>query len=120
MSEKQQAALGAGVPADDAAHILVVDDDRRIRALLSRILIAEGYRVTTAGDAAEAIARLKSLTFDLIILDVMMPGEDGNAFAARLRSNDSELKHVPILMLTAKSEPQDRVRGLECGADDYL
>ena len=64
----------AGAPADNAAHLLIVDDDRRIRALLSRVLSEEGYRVTTAADAAEAMARLKSLSFDLIVLDVMMPG----------------------------------------------
>ncbi len=75
----------AAAPADDAAHLLIVDDDRRIRALLSRVLSEEGYRVTAAADAGEAMARLKSLSFDLIVLDVMMPGEDGFAFAARLR-----------------------------------
>jgi two-component system, OmpR family, phosphate regulon response regulator OmpR len=120
VSEESHGAPAAGVPADDAAHLLVVDDDRRIRALLSRMLSGEGYRVTAAADAAEAMARLKSLTFDLIVLDVMMPGEDGYAFAARLRSGSPELKHVPILMLTARGEAEDRVRGLECGADDYL
>lgn len=122
MSEEQQEApaTAAGAPADDAAHLLIVDDDRRIRSLLSKMLTAEGYRVTTAADAEEALARLQSLAFDLIILDVMMPGEDGYAFAARLRADTSELKHVPILMLTAKSEADDRVRGLEQGADDYL
>ncbi|MGB6327242.1 MAG: response regulator, partial [Methylocella sp.] len=107
-------------PADDAAHLLIVDDDRRIRALLSRVLSEEGYRVTTAADAAEAMARLKSLSFDLIVLDVMMPGEDGFSFAARLRAGATELARVPILMLTARSEAEDRVRGLETGADDYL
>ncbi|MCI0600199.1 MAG: response regulator transcription factor [Beijerinckiaceae bacterium] len=120
MSGDQQGGLAAAAPADDAAHLLIVDDDRRIRALLSRMLSAEGYRVTTAADAAEAMARLKSLAFDLILLDVMMPGEDGFAFAARLRADATELAHVPILMLTARSEAGDRVRGLENGADDYL
>jgi two-component system, OmpR family, phosphate regulon response regulator OmpR len=120
VNEDLQLAPAPSVPADDAAHLLIVDDDRRIRALLSRMLTAEGYRVTTAADAAEAMARLKILSFDLIILDVMMPGEDGYAFAARLRADASDLKHVPILMLTAKSEADDRVRGLENGADDYL
>jgi two-component system phosphate regulon response regulator OmpR len=107
-------------PADDAAHLLIVDDDRRIRALLTRMLSGEGYRVTAAADAEEAMARLKSLSFDLIILDVMMPGEDGIAFAARLRASGPELARVPILMLTARSEAEDRVRGLEAGADDYV
>lgn len=107
-------------PADDAAHLLIVDDDRRIRALLSRLLSEEGYRVTTAADAAEAMARLKSLSFDLIVLDAMMPGEDGFSFATRLRAGATKLAHVPILMLTARSEAEDRVRGLETGVDDYL
>lgn len=120
MSDEPQAALPLAAPADDAAHLLIVDDDRRIRTLLSRVLSEEGYRVTTAADAAEATARLRSLTFDLIVLDVMMPGEDGYAFAARLRASGTGLAQVPILMLTARSEAEDRVRGLETGADDYL
>ena len=113
-------SLGAPAPADDAAHLLIVDDDRRIRVLLSRMLSEEGYRVTAAADASEAMARLKSLSFDLIVLDVMMPGEDGFAFAARLRASGTELARVPILMLTARGEAEDRVHGLETGADDYL
>ncbi|MCI0467884.1 MAG: response regulator transcription factor [Beijerinckiaceae bacterium] len=120
MSEDPQDLLSAAAPADDAAHLLIVDDDRRIRELLSRMLSAEGYRVTTAADATEAMVRLKSLAFDLILLDVMMPGEDGIAFAARLRADATELARVPILMLTARSEAEDRVRGLETGADDYV
>jgi two-component system, OmpR family, phosphate regulon response regulator OmpR len=120
MIEEQNGAFAAATPADDAAHLLIIDDDRRIRALLSRTLSAEGYRVTTAADATEAMARLKSISFDLIVLDVMMPGEDGFAFAARLRADRTELAHVPILMLTARSEADDRVRGLEAGVDDYL
>jgi two-component system phosphate regulon response regulator OmpR len=108
------------VPADDAAHLLIVDDDRRIRALLSRFLTEQGYRVTTAGDAATATACLRSLAFDLIVLDVMMPDENGFAFAARLRREASEHAQVPILMLTARADPEDRVEGLEAGVDDYL
>ena len=114
------AAPVAGAPADDAAHLLVVDDDRRIRALLSRVLTNQGYRVTTAGDASEAMACLKSLAFDLIVLDVMMPGENGFDFASRLRRDASDLASVPILMLTARTEAQDRVTGFESGVDDYL
>ncbi len=102
--------------ADDAAHLLVVDDDRRIRDLLSRFLRKEGYRVTLAEHALEARLHLKTLAFDLIILDAMMPGENGFEFAAALR----RFSDVPILMLTARSEADDRVRGLEAGADDYL
>jgi two-component system phosphate regulon response regulator OmpR len=105
----------AAVP-DDAPHLLVVDDDRRIRDLLSRFLLAEGYRVTTAESAAVARARLKGLHFDLLILDVMMPGETGFEFARSLRVSSS----VPILMLTARGESESRITGLEIGADDYV
>lgn len=103
-------------PADDAPHLLVVDDDRRIRALLSRYLLAEGYRVSTAETAAEARAKLEGLSFDLLILDVMMPGENGFDFARALRTTST----VPILMLTARDEKESRIMGLEIGADDYL
>ncbi len=103
-------------PADDAAHLLLVDDDRRIRALMSRYLGAQGYRVTTAQDAAEARKHIASFSFDLLILDVMMPGENGFDLAVSLRKESQ----VPIIMLTARSEAEDRVRGFEAGADDYL
>jgi two-component system phosphate regulon response regulator OmpR len=103
-------------PADDAPHLLVVDDDRRIRALLSRFLYGEGYRVSTAETAAEARAKLEGLHFDLLILDVMMPGENGFDFARALRVSSA----VPILMLTARDEKESRIKGLEIGADDYL
>jgi two-component system phosphate regulon response regulator OmpR len=106
----------APAPADDAAHLLLVDDDRRIRSLMSRYLGAQGYRVTTAQNAAEARHHIASFAFDLIILDVMMPGENGFDFAVDLRRSSQ----VPILMLTARSDSSDRVRGLEAGADDYL
>jgi two-component system, OmpR family, phosphate regulon response regulator OmpR len=107
-------------PADDAAHLLVVDDDRRIRELLSRYLSEQGYRVTTAGTAADATACLRSISFDLIVLDVMMPGENGFDFAAKLRAEASDRGQVPILMLTARSETEDRVHGFETGVDDFL
>jgi two-component system, OmpR family, phosphate regulon response regulator OmpR len=110
------ALAGTTSPADDAAHLLIVDDDRRIRDLLSRFLRKEGYRVTLAQDAAEAAMHLKNLAFDLIVLDAMMPGQNGFDFAAATRL-DSQ---IPILMLTARSDAEDRVRGLEAGADDYL
>jgi two-component system, OmpR family, phosphate regulon response regulator OmpR len=103
-------------PADDAPHLLVVDDDRRIRALLSRFLRGEGYRVSTADTAQEADAKLEGLKFDLLILDLMMPGENGFDFARRLRASSS----MPILMLTARDEKESRIMGLEIGADDYL
>jgi two-component system phosphate regulon response regulator OmpR len=107
-------------PQADPAHILVVDDDKRIRALLSRFLVAEGYRVSSAATAAEAQARLAELVVDLIVLDVMMPGEDGMQFAARLRAGAAPLSQAPILMLSARSELQSRLQGLEAGVDDYL
>jgi two-component system phosphate regulon response regulator OmpR len=106
----------AANPADDAPHLLVVDDDRRIRALLLRFLLGEGYRVTTAETSREARAKLESLNFDLLILDVMMPGENGFDFARSIRAGST----VPILMLTARDEKESRIKGLEIGADDYL
>lgn len=102
--------------ADEAPHILVVDDDDRIRALLSRFLSTNGYRVSTADTAAEARARMGGLVFDLIILDVMMPGESGISFAKGLRQTSA----IPILMLTARAEIEDRLAGLSTGVDDYL
>src|SRR4051812_2024887 len=102
--------------ADHAPHVLVVDDDRRLRQLLARFLTENGYRVTTAASAAEARAKGEALVFDAIVLDVMMPGETGFDYARRLRVNSQ----VPILMLTARANPEDRVTGLEIGADDYL
>jgi two-component system phosphate regulon response regulator OmpR len=108
-------ALSRTLP-DDAPHLLVVDDDRRIRELLSRFLFTSGYRVTTVESAAEARAKLEGLRFDLLILDVMMPGETGFDFARKLRTTSS----VPILMLTARGEAEMRIQGLEIGADDYL
>jgi len=102
--------------SSDKPHILVVDDDTRLRGLLSTFLSQNGFRISTASNAAEARQRLSALDFDLIVLDVMMPGETGLEFAAELRkSND-----VPILMLTAMVETKDRIAGLERGVDDYL
>src|SRR5947209_14945694 len=101
---------------DDHPHLLVVDDDRRIRNLLSRFLLAEGYRVTTAETADDARAKLAGLRFDLLILDVMMPGETGFELARDLRASSS----VPIIMLTARDEARSRIEGLTIGADDYV
>ena len=109
-------ARALSAPSDAAPHLLVVDDDRRIRDLLLRFLLAEGYRVTTAETAAEARAKLDGLSFDLLILDVMMPGETGFDLARAIRVSSS----VPILMLTARDEAESRIKGLELGADDYL
>lgn len=104
------------VPADDAPHVLVVDDDRRLRDLLSRFLGEHGYRVTSAADAVQARRKIDGFVFDCLILDVMMPGENGFDLARFVRQSSS----VPILMLTARTDASDRVRGLEIGADDYL
>ena len=101
---------------DDAPHLLVVDDDRRIRELLNRYLMDQGFRVTTAADAAEARRRLEGVDFDLLIVDVMMPGETGISLTLGLR----KIKTVPIIMLTALAEANARIEGLEAGADDYL
>ena len=103
-------------PADDAPHLLLVDDDRRIRDLLSRFLAAEGYRVSTAASASDARAKLMGLHFDLLILDVMMPGETGFELARFIRTSSS----VPIVMLTARHEAEARIEGLQIGADDYV
>jgi two-component system phosphate regulon response regulator OmpR len=108
-------AVRAPLP-DDAPHLLVVDDDRRIRDLLSRFLAGEGYRVTTADNAADARAKLGGLSFDMLILDVMMPGETGFELASSIRGSSS----VPILMLTARDGAESRIEGLTLGADDYL
>jgi two-component system, OmpR family, phosphate regulon response regulator OmpR len=103
----------------DPAHILVVDDDQRLRDLLQQFLAGAGFRVTTADSAADARVRMAMLTFDLIVLDLMMPGESGLDFAKALRAKQNG-GGVPILMLTAMGEAEDRIRGLEMGADDYL
>lgn len=99
------------------AHILVVDDDERIRTLLARYLTGQNYRVTTAEDAADAVDKLTSVSFDLLIVDVMMPGQNGFDFVAELRRRGNA---VPVILLTARGEAEDRIRGLETGADDYL
>ena len=97
-------------------HLLIIDDDERIRVLLQKFLIKNGYLVSVARDAGHARRILAGLDFDLIIMDVMMPGEDGVSLTKHLR----EKRNTPILLLTAKGEIIDRIRGLEAGADDYL
>ncbi|MCH2546873.1 MAG: response regulator transcription factor [Alphaproteobacteria bacterium] len=99
-------------------HILVVDDDDRLRDLLRRYLSENGFIVTMAADAAEACEKMQSLQFDLMVLDIMMPGETGLELAARLKHAPDYTP--PILLLTAMGEPQDRIEGFEAGADDYL
>jgi len=101
---------------EEPAHILVVDDDARIRDLLRRFLHRNGYLCSVARDAGQAGRLLESLAFDLLIVDVMMPGEDGLALTRRLRAGQA----VPVLLLTARGEAADRIAGLEAGADDYL
>ncbi len=102
---------------ENAAHILVVDDDTRIRELLSIYLRRKGFLVTAAASAAEAREKLARLAFDLVVLDIMMPGEDGLSLTRSLRSAGMD---VPILLLTARDQPRERVEGLAAGADDYM
>lgn len=109
------AAANDALP-DDAPHILVVDDDQRIRDLLARYLVQNGYRVTTASDAATARSSMRGLAFDLILLDWMMPGETGIDLARELTVQTD----VPVCMLTARTDPEQRVVGLEAGVEDYI
>ncbi len=115
-SDATENSIMPSAMAEESAHLLVVDDDTRLRELLRRYLTEQGFRVTVAENAAAARAKLTSIEFDLIVLDLMMPGENGLDFAADLRQQST----VPILMLTAMGEPEDRILGLERGADDYL
>ncbi len=101
---------------EDAPHILIVDDDDRIRALLKRFLKDNDYHASATGNAAEARKMMEGISFDLMILDVMMPGEDGFQLTSALR----EVTNMPIILLTARGQPEDRIEGLELGADDYL
>lgn len=100
-------------------HILVVDDDKRLRELLRKYLIDHGYLVTTAQDAADAAQKLETVEVNLMVVDVMMPGEDGFSFTRKIRQH-KHLKNLPILLLTARGEKEDRISGLEAGSDDYL
>jgi len=102
--------------SDDLAHVLVIDDDDRLRDLLGKFLGEHGFLVVTASDAADARAKMAGLAFDILVLDLMMPGESGLELAEDLRRHSD----VPILMLTAMGEPENRIEGLEKGADDYL
>jgi len=102
--------------ADPDAHLLIIDDDERIRGLLQKFLARNGFWVSAARDAAHARRILSGLDFDLIVCDVMMPGEDGISFIKSFR----EEKATPVLLLTAKGETEHRITGLEAGADDYL
>ena len=108
--------LAASPWREDAPHILIVDDDTRLRRLLRRYLADNGYLASAAQDSGEARALMRGLIFDLLVVDVMMPGESGLAFTERVR----ETSNLPILLLTARGAPEDRIAGLESGADDYL
>jgi two-component system phosphate regulon response regulator OmpR len=101
---------------DSQPHLLVIDDDQRLRELLRRYLAGEGFRVTLAADAEEARGKMDSMVFDLLVLDIMLPGSSGLEMTQSLRESDG----VPILLLSAKGEPDDRIAGLAAGADDYL
>ncbi len=109
MTEKQNIT-------EDAGHVLIIDDDDRIRALLKKYLSEHGYRTSAAQNASEARRIMAAVDFDVIIVDVMMPGESGFDFTKSVRS----ASNVPILLLTARGLPEDRIEGLERGADDYL
>ena len=106
----------AAAPEPDPAHLLIVDDDGRIRELLKKYLSRHGFLVTTARDAAQASRLMAGLGFDLVVVDVMMPGEDGIALTRRIREGGGP----PVLLLTARGGTGDRIEGLEAGADDYL
>jgi two-component system OmpR family response regulator len=101
---------------ENSPHILIVDDDREIRDLLARFLAKHGYRTTAARDGAEMHKALADWKIDLVVLDLMLPGEDGLSLCRRLRANS----HIPVIMLTAMGEDTDRIVGLEMGADDYM
>ena len=122
MTETIERTAERGAPrpaalADDAPHVLIVDDDTRIRRLLRKFLGQEGFRVSDAADAADARRKLGGLSFDCIVVDVMMPGETGVELVRSLRANGED---APILMLTALSETDHRIEGLSAGSDDYL
>ena len=115
MTKPKRSAANTALP-DDATHILVVDDDKKIRDLLSRFLFESGFRVSNAKDSESARAAMRGLSFDLILLDVMMPGDSGMVLAREVRQTSD----IPIIMLTARADPEDRIEGLETGVDDYL
>ena len=103
--------------SEDKSHILIIDDDDRLRELIGRFLIEQGYRVTMASSSQEARQRMQGVSFDLLVVDIMMPGETGLEFVRDLKQTNPEL---PCLMLTAMGEPGHRLHGLETGADDYM
>src|SRR3954463_3455460 len=104
------------VPMGGTPHILLVDDERSIREPLAQYLTRQGFRVTQSGDAESARARMAAYSIDLVVLDIMMPGEDGLSLCRHIR----ETSETPVILLTARSEETDRIVGLEMGADDYV
>ena len=104
----------------DGPHILLIDDDIRLRELLHKYLSENNFRVTAADNAIVAREQMKRVYFDLLVLDLMMPGENGLEFAKSIRSTNNLSRDVPILMLTAMGETEDRIGGLEVGGDDYM
>src|SRR5215469_14795427 len=112
--------VSGNISGADRRHVLVIDDDDRIRDLIREYLVRAGFRVSVAADAAAARKLVEQLSFDLLVLDVMMPGEDGFAFAKWLRGRPGEAGRTPVLILTARGQPDDRITGLSIGADDYL
>ena len=108
------------VTGTERRHLLVIDDDDRIRSLIREYLARAGFRVSVAADAAAARKLVEQLSFDLLVLDVMMPGEDGFSFARWLRGRPGDTGRTPVLILTARGQPDDRITGLSLGADDYL
>ncbi|NNU15456.1 response regulator [Parvularcula sp. ZS-1/3] len=111
MSSRNDTLAGSDTP-----HILVIDDDERIRQLLARYLRENGFLASAVESADKADALMKTISFDALVIDVMMPGEDGLSMTRRVRAGSA----VPIILLTARGEPQDRIAGLESGASDYL
>ena len=101
---------------NNKTHILVVDDDNRIRELLKEYLNENNYIISTAFDAEDAKTKITQFKFDLIVLDVMMPGQNGYELTKEIKKN----KKIPIILLTAKGEVENRIKGLELGADDYI
>ncbi len=104
----------------DGPHILLIDDDIRLRELLHKYLSENNFRITAADNAIVARGQMKRVYFDLLVLDLMMPGENGLEFAKSIRSTNNLSRDVPILMLTAMGETEDRIGGLEVGGDDYM
>ena len=119
LTESRSGGRSGPVAAGSGRHLLIVDDDDRIRELIKEYLSREGYRVTGAAHAAAARRLMELIEFDLVVLDVMMPGESGLELTSWVRTK-AGLSKTPVLLLTARGEPNDRIEGLSRGADDYM